>query len=685
MRKHTLLLLFLLACCAAQARHALVPYVDGAKWGYADSNGKVVIAPKWEAAGFFENGRATVYSNGDRCIIDTRGKYIIPPWRHWNGELYPAFKGAHYNARGKDGKYGIIDGNGKEVIPCIYEKTDGNKHPAQWTGFFNWDDRFHTYAAKAMKNGKIGIIDTLNRTLIAFMYDGFAYNFEPDMPPWYYMVRVKNKYGLINTQNKMVIPPIYENIRFDQVHRRILYVQTDKKSMIADTLGNILVDDTAYTIDLPIDTLIPIRIKEKNKNDCYGLKGIHNQILIPCLYNNIGFYGDSVLVIGDSVAPYNKSSGFVRFYSRHTWLPISGWLPMDKVYPPQPPVKESKDSSRYAMHISDKLYKTYQKDSFTWVFTIAYWPALYYEVSGKITGMEDYNYMAIIDTNGNYVLPPVRCGRKVKPVNTADGLYKIEAEGGDTNNYLVSSKMDTLMKTQHSIASAFRYQSKLYVILTTDTIISENAFGDRKKATICRLTDSDGRPVKELEQYDVLWKCGRNGSDFNSPAQDGAFVPPYFMVRNRLDNTLAIMDMDGNISYPDISFRYTRLSPLGYGFFLADNPKEEEIPNYWHTITGTIYAAKEEPQFIELPIKGGPVMIDTQNHVMLDSLSIENTSIAFAEGKEPLFSISLSRPSTNENYRDVTFYMDTRGRAYHGKLTKRRVRKWKPQNHYEYY
>lgn len=92
-RRWLLVFLFLACSTVASARKlpALIPYEDNGLWGYCDAEGHVVITPQWEKANFFNNGKALVFyptTGRDKifCTVDTKGSYIIPPERHWNGE-----------------------------------------------------------------------------------------------------------------------------------------------------------------------------------------------------------------------------------------------------------------------------------------------------------------------------------------------------------------------------------------------------------------------------------------------------------------------------------------------------------------------------------------------------------------------------------------------------------------------
>lgn len=62
----------------AQRLPNLIPYREGERWGFCDSNKKVLIKPQWERVQRFSNGLAAV-EYGNKCgYIDTLGAAIIP-------------------------------------------------------------------------------------------------------------------------------------------------------------------------------------------------------------------------------------------------------------------------------------------------------------------------------------------------------------------------------------------------------------------------------------------------------------------------------------------------------------------------------------------------------------------------------------------------------------------------------
>src|ERR1044072_8009777 len=114
-----ILFIFLAARSFSQALPQLIPYRDGDKWGYADSNGKVVIEPQWQKVFFFSGGKAIVEADsGYSCLIDTRGNIIIPRSLHW----LPFHTRYAFNAHDSLGNYGYINQKGITEIPLIYQK-----------------------------------------------------------------------------------------------------------------------------------------------------------------------------------------------------------------------------------------------------------------------------------------------------------------------------------------------------------------------------------------------------------------------------------------------------------------------------------------------------------------------------------------------------------------------------------
>ncbi len=73
-----LLALLISTHLSAQQDPILVPYKKGALWGYADTTGKILIAPEYNKVEFFSEGKAIVTKNEKLGFINTKGEVIIP-------------------------------------------------------------------------------------------------------------------------------------------------------------------------------------------------------------------------------------------------------------------------------------------------------------------------------------------------------------------------------------------------------------------------------------------------------------------------------------------------------------------------------------------------------------------------------------------------------------------------------
>ncbi len=172
LKAHILLLILCGWSSYTAAQDLLVPWLDTATglYGYANRHGEVVIPPQWMNAYFFAGNRALVvpagqpkYTQQHFALIDTTGKYLIPPERRWvyRDTFYKQqYQLNCFDARGrwgwvndnnelripydwdrprivhnqpmadsllvvaKNGLAGVVDFSGNVVLPCRYGQVD---------------------------------------------------------------------------------------------------------------------------------------------------------------------------------------------------------------------------------------------------------------------------------------------------------------------------------------------------------------------------------------------------------------------------------------------------------------------------------------------------------------------------------------------------------------------------------
>jgi hypothetical protein len=156
--------LWMIFACSQKYQGELLPVQDKStgKWGYADTTGKSVIAPKWDMAIFFSEGLAGVALN-DKCgFVDQTGKEVIP----LKYDKISAFSSDGLAVVTLGGKFGYVDKTGKEVIPIKYDEIGELYNPL---GNFSAEG-----LVKVALDEKFGYIDKTGEEIIPIKYDDIA-------------------------------------------------------------------------------------------------------------------------------------------------------------------------------------------------------------------------------------------------------------------------------------------------------------------------------------------------------------------------------------------------------------------------------------------------------------------------------------------------------------------------------
>ena len=116
-------------------KDSLVCFSNGKKRGYFSKNtGKVVIKPKYDRAWVFSEGLASVEEDGHIKFIDGTGEVVIDN----NMPYIPDMEGYVFHeeycvVHSDDGQLdGLMDKNGKIVLPIIYDRIDLADDYALW-------------------------------------------------------------------------------------------------------------------------------------------------------------------------------------------------------------------------------------------------------------------------------------------------------------------------------------------------------------------------------------------------------------------------------------------------------------------------------------------------------------------------------------------------------------------------
>ncbi len=145
----------LLLTSAAYAQDILVAAKSDGKWGYVRLDESFAIPAKYDEAWPFYNGKAVVSENKSFGIIDTKGSWIVKPVK---GSALGDLSGKRLVASNEQGKWGVLDLNGKQLVPYSFDALSAYQYHMAITGTKTSDASLLS----------VGVIDTLGKAVISF-------------------------------------------------------------------------------------------------------------------------------------------------------------------------------------------------------------------------------------------------------------------------------------------------------------------------------------------------------------------------------------------------------------------------------------------------------------------------------------------------------------------------------------
>lgn len=168
----------------------LAPVQKNGKYGYIDSNGKVVIPLQYDWCDKFSEDLGQVWKNEKLGYIDRTGKMVLS-LQDYSGASSFSEGLAAVRGSNEDGKCGYIDRTGKLVIPLQYDDAD------------DFSEGLAAVTEEKI-SWKSGYIDCTGKVVIPLQYDE-AHPFSEGLA----VVRKGEKYGYIDRTGKVVIPLQY--------------------------------------------------------------------------------------------------------------------------------------------------------------------------------------------------------------------------------------------------------------------------------------------------------------------------------------------------------------------------------------------------------------------------------------------------------------------------------------------
>ncbi|MBL7747305.1 MAG: WG repeat-containing protein, partial [Chitinophagaceae bacterium] len=167
-----------------------VAFRQNGLWGWMDYTGKVAVVPQFDQIGWMYDGRMRVEKGKKFGIVDINGREVIPiKYEGIEDRFYNGYIRAILNK-----KYGYLDSTGAVVIPFEYEEVRNFEKPI----------------AGAQKGKFYGFIDRNGKEVVPYIYDFVDHSWYSDG-----LVKVvrKGKIGYVDATGKEVIPCIYDEER----------------------------------------------------------------------------------------------------------------------------------------------------------------------------------------------------------------------------------------------------------------------------------------------------------------------------------------------------------------------------------------------------------------------------------------------------------------------------------------
>lgn len=255
-------------------------YTDNA-WGVIDSTGKNIIDPMYkEMIIVIDNSKDVFLCTYD--VNEETGEYKTKVINKNNKEIYTGYDKVealeNYDKNSnmwyekdvlrvqKNGKYGLIDIDGKKVLNTEYDKIETLK------GVQN--------SLIVEKNGLKGLVNNSGVTIINPNYKNIT-NLGDDYKKGYITVDSNDKYGIVNYSGVQLLENKYDKV--EKIYgEKYFVVKEDNKQKVIDSKGEAVITKGFDEIKQIANS--GVIFKKDNK---YGLMGYDGKVKIEAKYNNL--------------------------------------------------------------------------------------------------------------------------------------------------------------------------------------------------------------------------------------------------------------------------------------------------------------------------------------------------------------------------------------------------------------
>ncbi len=292
-------------------------YTEG-NWGVINSSGETIIQPT--------NGEMIEIPNKAKpvfvCTYDVNadGTYKTKALNANNQQIFTGYENVYtlQNFDGKmnlwyetntlkvqkDGKYGLIDIDGKEILPCEYDNISTLKQVKD--------------SIVVNKGNQVGLVNSSGKTIIPTEYVEIQ-AIKNDSRNGYIVKNADSKYGVINADGDAVLECKFDAIKNIKDNKNYIVNEAGTWKVLSEngaiylegkvasaedmSNGNVIVEenDKYGIINLQVETRIPAEYEDleplfddkyiAKKDGKYGIININNDVLLDYKYTDIVYNG----------------------------------------------------------------------------------------------------------------------------------------------------------------------------------------------------------------------------------------------------------------------------------------------------------------------------------------------------------------------------------------------------------
>lgn len=239
------------------------------KWGLINEKGDFIVEPKYNYLAYVGKGIYSALINEKMGLINEKGDFIIEPKYDFisNYNLLKRDSGLYIvtlnkkngiiNKKGdiileinydsiklltknttsiikSNDKYGVIDENGKVIIE---PKLDNLPilNDSNITYFVKEKSKLNYKDGNPIFNKKYGLLDNTGKVIVEAKFDFLAFQNGVGI------VKVENKWGVINQKGNFIINPKFEDIDLNGFKNDLLVVKSGNKWGVIDQKGNFII------------------------------------------------------------------------------------------------------------------------------------------------------------------------------------------------------------------------------------------------------------------------------------------------------------------------------------------------------------------------------------------------------------------------------------------------------------